>query len=129
MAPGWTAEPPQFPQEGGGQRGAQPSGVGGGEKGDPLLVFSRLSFPAAFQGSQPSAEALFQGPQMRPTMCSSRRGLCRGDYVSWGLPATPWCQCGLGLLAAHPHNTPGLPSLCPNPPTSFIHSLFQQVFT
>lgn len=80
MAPGWPAEPPRFPQEGGGQRGAQPSGVGRGEEGDPLLAFSRLSFPAAFQGSQPSAEALFQGPQMHPTPCYSRRGLCRGDY-------------------------------------------------
>ena len=75
-----------------------------GEKGDPLLASSRLSFPAAFQGSQPSAEACLRAPRCAPPHATPGETIAERTISVLVAPCHHVAQCSLGLLAAR-HQT------------------------
>lgn len=88
---GWPGPLPQdgwlsllgFPGGNVGKGGPSHLGWGVGKKGDPLLAFSRLCLPVAFKGSQPTTEALAQGPRMWSPGCALH-GAAPGEAITEG---------------------------------------------
>lgn len=126
MAPGWAAEPPRFPQEGGRQRGAQPSGAGRRRPASCLLQTFLSQQP--FREVQLQRRGAVSGPPDAPHPVLPREATAEGTIrvlvapQATNRPSVAWVS-----FAAHPHNKPGLPACAQTHELSFIHSLFQQV--
>ena len=108
-APGWAAEPPRFPQEGGGQRGAQPSGVGRGE-GGPASCLLQTFLPSSLSGKPAQRRGVSQGPRCALPHATPGETIAERTISVLVAPCHHVAQCSLGLLAARPQTSLASPT-------------------